>query len=69
MDFKKIRESTGLSQQKFADKFNIPVTNIQKWEQGIHKPLDYVVSMILTILEQEKRIEELKNGTGKEEEK
>ena len=69
MEIKEIRKSTGLSQQKFADKFNIPVTNIQKWEQGIHKPLNYVVSMILTILEQEKQIEELKNGTKNEKEK
>jgi DNA-binding transcriptional regulator YiaG len=66
MEIKLIRESTGLSQQKFADKFGIPVTNIQKWEQGIHKPLNYVVSMIQTILDLEKENENLRNGTNKE---
>lgn len=66
MTIKQLRESTKLSQQKFADKFNIPVANIQKWEQGINRPLDYVVSMIQTILEQEKKIEELKNEWRKQ---
>ena len=32
MTIKQLRESTKLSQQKFADKFNIPVANIQKWD-------------------------------------
>lgn len=66
MTIKQLRESTKLSQQKFADKFNIPVANIQKWEQGINKPLDYVVSMIQIILEYEKKIEELKNERRKQ---
>ena len=66
MTIKQLRESTTLSQQKFADKFNIPVANIQKWEQGINRPLDYVVSMIQTILEQEKKIEELENEWRKQ---
>lgn len=66
MTIKQLRESTKLSQQKFADKFNIPVANIQKWEQGINRPLDYVVSMIQTILEQEKKIEELENEWRKQ---
>jgi len=65
MSIKEIRKSTKLSQQKFADKFHIPVANIQKWEQGINKPLDYVVYMIQTILEQEKKIEELENEQEK----
>ena len=58
---KELRKSTGLSQRRFADKFKIPVANVQTWEQGINKPLDYVVYMIQTILEQEKKIEELEN--------
>ena len=62
---KDLREKTGLSQRKFAEKFNIPVANLQSWEQGINKPLDYVVSMIRTILEQEKKIEELENERRK----
>lgn len=66
MTIKQLRESTKLSQQKFADKFNIPVANLQKWEQGINKPLDYVVTMLQTILEQEKKIEELENERRKE---
>ena len=56
---KQLRESTGLSQSKFASKFNIPVANVQSWEQGRNKPLDYVVYMMELILEQEKKLEEM----------
>ena len=62
---KALREKTGLSQRKFAEKFNIPVANLQSWEQGINRPLDYVMFMIQTILEQEKKIEELENEQRK----
>ena len=63
---KALREKTGLSQRKFAGKFNIPVANLQSWEQGVNRPLDYVVFMIQTILEQEKKIGELENERKKE---
>lgn len=32
MTIKEIRQSTGLSQQKFAEKYHIPVRNIVNWE-------------------------------------
>lgn len=35
--------------------------NISHWERGDRKPPEYVTYMIQTILEQEKRIEELEN--------
>lgn len=57
---KEMRTELGLSQSKFADKFKIPVANVQSWEQGINRPLDYVSFMIQTIIEQEKEIERLK---------
>lgn len=55
---KELREGIGLSQRKFADKFKIPVANVQAWEQGVNKPLDYVVYMIETIIVQEKELEQ-----------
>lgn len=45
-DIKYMRLSTGLSQSKFANVLGIPVANIQKWEQGVSSPPDYVVKLI-----------------------
>lgn len=53
MTIKELREQTGLSQAKFGQKFHIPVANIANWEQGIHKPAEYIVFMIERILELE----------------
>ena len=69
MTVKEIRQTTGLSQQKFGEKFHIPVANITMWEQNRNKPLSYVVYMIEHILELEKEIEKLQKGQGNEDEK
>lgn len=37
-DVKRIRESTGLSQAKFAATFQIPIGTLQGWEQGRRRP-------------------------------
>ena len=34
-DIKQLRQRTGLSQSKFAQKYNISVRTLQQWEQGI----------------------------------
>lgn len=44
---------TGLSQSKFGQKFHIQTINISNWEQGVHKPPEYVTYMIEKILEME----------------
>lgn len=67
MTIKEIRQSTGLSQSKFAEKFNIPVTNLQLWEQGVNNPLKYVVYMIEKILLLESELNELKGAQRNEE--
>ena len=43
---RKLRDSTGLSQQKYADFFKIPVATYRKWEQGEAAPAPYVVRLI-----------------------
>ena len=58
MGIKELRDFTGLSQSKFADKFCIPISSIQDWEQGRHKPYGFVLYMIQTILENEEIIKE-----------
>lgn len=51
-----MRKCTGLSQSKFASYLNIPVCNIQHWEQGVRKPPEYVVAMMERILRLERAI-------------
>lgn len=47
---KELRSKTGLSQKKFADKFEIPVASLQNWEAGRTSPPPYVLFMIKSIL-------------------
>ncbi len=46
-----MRSDIGLSQEKFAEKFGIPIRTYQQWEQGVRKPARYVVDMIEIILQ------------------
>lgn len=46
MSIREMRAVTGLSQNKFANLLEIPVANIQKWEQGRTVPPDYVLGLI-----------------------
>lgn len=43
---KEIRASTGLSQQKFAEKTGVPVRTILSWETGDRKPPSYVIPLL-----------------------
>lgn len=46
LTIREIRDSTGLSQSKFAAALHIPVRSIQKWEIGASSCPDYVVELI-----------------------
>lgn len=35
MNIKEIRYTTGLSQRDFSNMFDIPISTLQKWEQGV----------------------------------
>ena len=35
---KRVRRSTGLSQEAFAERFGIPLRTLQDWEQGRREP-------------------------------
>lgn len=48
---KELRLKTGLSQQDFADRFNIPVSTLRQWEQGRRKAPDYVFSLLTQVLQ------------------
>ena len=60
-NIKSIREKLDLSQSQFADKFNIPVSTLQCWEQNINNPTKYTSYMIEKILELEDEVNELKS--------
>lgn len=46
MSIKEIRERTGLSQTKFANKYSIPVRTLQEWEQGRSNPPEYLINLL-----------------------
>lgn len=62
MTIREIRLSLGMSQRKFSEYFNIPVTNIQHWEQGVSKPPVYVVEMMERIIDLEQRCNNSSEG-------
>ena len=47
---KELRNTTQMSQNKFATYLGIPVANIQHWEQGVTTPPNYLVSLISRIM-------------------
>lgn len=54
MTIKQLRESTGLSQDKFAELIHIPAGTIRNWEQDIRKPPEYVLFLIENFLQNKK---------------
>lgn len=46
MECKEIRAMTGLSQQKFGDKYHIPKRTVENWEMGTTVPPEYVMELL-----------------------
>ena len=55
---KAIRTKTGKSQKAFAESYQIPITTIRNWEQGIAEPPIYVLNLLEKVVEAD-----LKSGT------
>ena len=53
MEVREIREKLGWTQKKFAEYFNIPLSTVRNWEQGMRTPPKYVISLIERVLEKE----------------
>lgn len=47
---KALRNTTNMSQSKFAAYLGIPVANIQHWEQGVANPPNYLISLITRVM-------------------
>lgn len=46
MTIKEIRQLTNLTQQKFCDKYGIPLQTLRQWEQEHRSPPDYLVELL-----------------------
>lgn len=44
--YRELRQLTGLSAQKFGDKYGIPLRTVQGWEMETSKPPEYVFSLL-----------------------
>ena len=44
MNIKELRKKTNMTQKEFADKYNIPVRTIQKWEEMEPLPLTILLN-------------------------
>lgn len=47
---KEIRKLTGLSQAKFAARYEIPKRTIENWETGKTEPPEYVYKLLLRVV-------------------
>ena len=50
MTVKELRNKTGLSQSKFAEKYKINLWTLKNWEQGKGEPLQVVVHLLTRII-------------------
>lgn len=58
MDFKELREKSGMTFKAFSDYFNIPMRTLQGWEYGERKCPPYVLDLMEYKLRGEKIIAE-----------
>lgn len=55
MSIKDICEKYGLSQTALAKRFGIPLRTVQNWAGGQRSAPDYVVNMMVELLEKDKK--------------
>ena len=56
MEIQEFRKRANMSQRQFASYFGIPLGTLRNWEQGIAKPPEYVLSMLLARVRRDKMI-------------
>lgn len=52
-EIRELRSKTGLSAQKFGDRYGIPLRTIQNWEYEIYAPPQYVVGLLKRVVEED----------------
>lgn len=59
---KALRKKTGLSQEKFSRRYNIPLRTYQNWEENRTKPPEYLYGFLKNAVERDlKRSDENNN--------
>jgi transcriptional regulator with XRE-family HTH domain len=53
MTIKELRNSTGLSQDRFSERYGIPRRTVEDWETGKRTPPEYVLDMLTFVVESE----------------
>lgn len=67
MEIKELRILSGLSQQAFSEKYDIPKRSIENWEGGKRNPPEYVISLLERAVKEDiKKIEEERGKTDEE---
>lgn len=56
MTIKELRTAAGMTQQAFADYFDIPKRSIENWEGSKSEPPEYLVKLIEYKLKHERKI-------------
>lgn len=46
MDFKILRKNSGMTQQAFADYFEIPKRTIEDWDRSVRTPPPYLLKLL-----------------------
>lgn len=65
MTIKELRSITGLSQQAFSDKYNIPKRSIENWESGKRTPPEYVINLLERAVKEDIKKQKNKKGGKK----
>ena len=55
-NFKKLRQSSGMNQQQFAEYFGIPKRTVEDWERGACECKKYILDLIKYKLNKEELI-------------
>ena len=53
MNFKDLREGSGMSRNQFAEHFGIPYRTVQNWELGLRECPEYLLRLLRYYLENE----------------
>ena len=56
MNFKELRQKSGMNQQQFAEYFGIPKRTVEDWERGASECKKYILDLMLYKLTNEKII-------------
>lgn len=56
MEIQEFRKLANMSQRQFASYFGIPLGTLRNWEQGIAKPPEYVLSMLIARVRRDRMI-------------